>query len=403
MKILHKTIIMVFGICLTAIVSANEILDAWWGEAGNGLVGLGVPEDEVRRMFLNMDDIDVFAEGPGSWVYEFKQGGDVYLRRARELELNGSKEKIIQAYERANALYTAARFPQLFTDSRKDAYNLQIETYLKLLKHKGVPVEVVKIPFEGKEIIGHFHNRLDTPAPVIVWSGGTDGWKMSGLDFKQWLMDEGFAIFAMDMPGTGESQHKLDHTADRIYSRVIDYLKNERPDVDGDKIALYFGSFSGNFAVKLALVDPNVTASVNHSGGIHKTFTQYRERGMTGLPPLTTSPGMRAAATVYAFGMDVREVAGDDDKISETLDVLEKISLLNQGLLKKTPDQAPLLNIYGTADILMPIEDWHILEESGVESDGLIYEGDRHMAWEHADDHRPKMIAWLKKHLGMTN
>ena len=71
-------------------------------------------------------------------------------------------------------------------------------------------------------------------------------------------------------------------------------------------------------------------------------------------------------------------------------------------MLKKTPGQAPLLGIYGIADILMPIEDWHILQESSVKSDGLIYEGDRHMAREHADDHGPKMSAWLKKHLGMN-
>ena len=85
------------------------------------------------------------------------------------------------------------------------------------------------------------------------------------------------------------------------------------------------------------------------------------------------------------------------------MEPLESLSLKRQGLLKETPGQAPLMNIYGTADILMPIADWELLRDSGVESYDLIYEGDRHMAWEHAHDHRPKMIAWLKKQLDVRN
>ena len=37
--------------------------------------------------------------------------------------------------------------------------------------------------------------------------------------------------------------------------------------------------------------------------------------------------------------------------------IIERMSLAPQGLLRETPGQAPLLSIYGTADMLMPIED----------------------------------------------
>ena len=37
-------------------------------------------------------------------------------------------------------------------------------------------------------------------------------------------------------------------------------------------------------------------------------------------------------------------------------------------------------------------EDLEVLMKSGVESTNLTYEGDRHMAWEHADDHQSRMI-----------
>jgi hypothetical protein len=54
-----------------------------------------------------------------------------------------------------------------------------------------------------------------------------------------------------------------------------------------------------------------------------------------------------------------------------------------------------------TADQLMPIQDLDGLMASRINATNLVFEGDRPMAWEHADDHRTKMIAWLKKQLNM--
>ena len=403
MKAILVNVCIVAGVNLAVHGHANEILDAWWPEVGNGLVAQGVPESEARRIFLNMDDIDVFADGPGTWVYEFSNAGDIYRRRAQEAELTGDRDAVLLAYRRANALYNAARWPALFTPAKEAAYRRQIETYLKIMKHSRIAMEVVEVPFEGRKIVGHFYPTANLPAPVIVWSGGTDGWKMSDLDFKQTLVGEGFSVFAMDMPGTGESEHDLGPNSDRVYDRVVEHLRT-RDEVAAEAIAVYSGSFSGVFAVHLALTNPHVAAAVNHSGGIHKTFTQFRESGTQALPPLTMSMGMRAVATINAFGLDVRTgLARPPGEEHPALARVESMSLVNQGLLRDAPDQAPLLSIYGTADMLMPIADWEILTESGVRSEGLIYEGARHMAWEHAAAHRPKMIAWLKEHLGMTD
>jgi esterase FrsA len=400
MKIIRKILATtIFAVSCGTTALANEVWDAWGVEASLGFKELGVPEEEVKRIFDNMDELDLFATGPGAWSYELKQAGDVYYRRAQELELKGQKNKIIKAYTIAHEYYNSARFPQLFTAERREAYQRSLETYKKILKHRKIPMQEIRIPFEGKEVVGHFYNTQTGPAPVIIWSGGTDGWKMAGLEFKLRLMDEGFAIFAMDMPGTGESQHKTTYNSDRVYKHVVKYLQT-RDDIDRDKIALYFGSFSGHFAAHLALTDENIAAAVNHSGGIHYMFTQYREMGMKELPPVSTSPGMRAAAAMWGMGLDPRDYVG---RIDVALDELENFSLLDQGLLDVKVPKAPLMNIYGTLDRLMPIRDWELLKSKGIESEDLIYEGDYHMAWEHASDHRSKMISWLKKQLKMDD
>lgn len=382
------TVAMVLALLCPSVAVGQKAYDSWWGEIGNGLVSSGAPEGEARAAFQRISTLDLYETGPGSWVYEFGLAARVHHRRAEELEVEGELAAALAEYRAASAYYNAARWPALYTPARKAAYASYLDTYFKIVSYSNLPLEVIRIPFEGKEIVAHLHvPPAASPPPVVVWSGGLDGWKSSGMDFKQTLLDEGFAVLAMDLPGTGQSQWLLEPDSDRIYSRAIDWLKT-RPDVDASRVGVYFGSFSGVFAIKLALVDPDVKAAVNHSGGIHLFFHPQR----TEIPPLATSVGMRATATAFSMGLAGRPIA-------DILANYSRFSLKNQGLLVATPNQAPLMNIYGTEDILMPIEDLHYLIATGVESDDLVYEGDGHMAWEHADDHRPKMIEWLKAKL----
>jgi len=379
--------------CLTApLAQANEIMDAWGGEIIPGLISEGgIAKKEATRAFNRITDLSPQAVGPGSWVYELNLPGDVHLRQAEAFETKGNDKKALNQYRQAMAYFNAARFPATYTKARKDAYQKQLYTYRKVATLSRFPLELVNIPFEGKTIRTHFHSRGPGPNPVLIWSGGLDGWKTGGMDFKRELMAAGFSVLAIDLPGTGESEWLLDANSERIYSAVIKHLQKRR-DVKADSIAVYFGSFSGVYAIKLALTDPNVTAAVNHSGGIHYFFNPP----IDAIPPLTTTMGMRATATVHAMGLD-----------GSTIDIIKSnlatFSLKTQGLLKPTPAQAPLLNIYGTADRLMPIQDLDVLMASGIKGTNLVYEGDRHMAWEHVEDHRPKMVAWLIEKMGMAN
>lgn len=385
-------VIAIASLLLSAPMGAQEehpVYDAWFGEVGGSIVAAGVPEPEVERVMKRITEIDPFATGPGSWVYEFRVPADVHLRRAQDAEVSGDRDRTVTEYRAANAFFSAARWPALFTEERRAAYEKQLATYLRLAELEGLPLEIVRIPYEGREIVGHLHKPDGGPAPVILWSGGLDGWKDTAIDFKKSLLGHGFAVFAMDLPGTGESQWRLEATSERIYSRAIDDLRT-RSDVDASRVAPYFGSYSGAYAIKLALRDPDVTCGVNHSGGIHLFF----HPPLTELPPLTTSMGMRATATIHAMGM----TGGPPEDVLPTYSTF---SLKNQGYLQPTPRQAPLLTIHGTADGLMPVEDVYLMSESGVEQTTLIYEGSPHMAWDHMDDHRSKMIAFLKECFGM--
>lgn len=86
---------------------------------------------------------------------------------------------------------------------------------------------------------------------------------------------------------------------------------------------------------------------------------------------------------------------------TDTRSTVATFSLKHQGYLQETPNQAPLLTIHGTNDRLMPVQDVYLMSESGVEQETLIYEDSPHMAWDHVEDHRPKMVLFLKHHLGL--
>ncbi len=87
----------------------------------------------------------------------------------------------------------------------------------------------------------------------------------------------------------------------------------------------------------------------------------------------------------------------------ETIKSIKALSLVHQGILKPTPHQAPILNINGDQDPLIPIEDFHIVRQRGVLQDELLYEGDGHCAPNNMSGHVPKSIAWLKTKLAMKS
>ena len=164
---------------------------------------------------------------------------------------------------------------------------------------------------------------------------------------------------------------------------MLEYLKL-RPDLDGDRMAVHLQSFAGYYAVKLALLDPNVKAAVNVGGPIHLSFTLEHAE--------TVHEGM-VKTIAHAMGEDL------DQSIEEMIAKIEPFSLERQGLLKTPERQAPLLSINGDQDPLVTIDDLYIISKSGIAQEEWVYEGDGHCASGNAREHVPKAAAWIKAQL----
>lgn len=354
-------------------------------ERFGGWVEAGADEEELDAALRRVHDPT--GSGPGSWTYEISVPAAKHELAATEADLAGDAALAAREYSIAAVYYFVARFPFLSSPEKEEAYRRHIECYLKAAESFDPPLEVVRIPFEEKEIIGY----LRIPAvpegekpPVVVVTGGVDTWKSDVDRQVSAMLAEGMAVFAFDMPGTGESQWPLEPDSDRVYSKVVDYLK-DRPELDGENVGVYLQSFAGVFAVKLALVDPDVKAAVNVGGPIHLAYTPKHIRKVPDFMVATISHAMRQEP---GAGLD------------EMVEAAGPMSLGEQGLLKTPERQAALLSINGDEDELVPIEDLYIISESGIEQEEWVYEGDGHCAPENMKEHAPRAAAWLKENLG---
>jgi hypothetical protein len=348
----------------------------------DGWVRAGADEVELDAAFRRVHD--PIGTGPGSWVYEVSVPAAEHEARARELEAAGDEEGAIEEWKKAAVFYYIARFPFLGNDAKVAAYRKHIDCYLESVEHEEPALEIVRIPYQGEEIIGYLRvPASELPPPVVVVTGGVDTWKSDVEAQAKAMLAEGMAAFTFDMPGTGESAWPLSADGEKVYSRVLEYLKT-RPDLDGDRMAVYLQSFAGYYAVKLAVLDPNVKAAVNIGGPIHLSFTLEHAE--------TVHEGM-IKTIAHAMGEDLGQ------SVPEMIEKIEPFSLERQGLLRTPERQAPLLSINGDQDLLVTIEDLYIVSRSGIAQEEWVYAGDGHCASDNAEEHVPKAAAWIKEQL----
>ena len=118
------------------------------------------------------------------------------------------------------------------------------------------PLEVVKIPFEGKEIIGYLRlpKNAKGPVPLVIAVNGLDSRKEDLTESFGAILPFGIGYLAVDGPGTGQTPIKVSETADRMLSKVIDYAQS-RPEIDKNRIAMHGVSWGAYWATKMAIVE----------------------------------------------------------------------------------------------------------------------------------------------------
>jgi pimeloyl-ACP methyl ester carboxylesterase len=246
----------------------DEIKEESIGRAERGgypLIGLD-PAD-VREAFQSIKTLD-----KDEWAAAWIAVGDRYYAKAQDA-VTGNLSEARTNYLRAWRLYSFGRWPVPSSPGKQRAYAKSLQAFLAAAKGLDPPLEVVRIPFESSEVVAYMRlPKVNGPVPIVLAISGLDSRKENLIDSFGAILTHGIGVIAIDGPGTGEAPIKVSETAERMFSRVIDYLLT-RTEIDKGRIIVHGVSFGGYWSAKLAITEhARIKAASAQSPAVHEAF-----------------------------------------------------------------------------------------------------------------------------------
>jgi esterase FrsA len=318
--------------------------------AENGMYPLiGLDPGDVKEAFASIHTRD-----KDEWAAGFMGVADRYMNEAKSLEKT-DPTKANADYIRAWRLYSFGRWPIPASAGKQRSYEKAIEAFLAHARFWDPPLEIVRIPFEGKEIIGYLRlpKNANGPVPLVLAVNGLDSRKEDLSESFSAILPFGIGFLAVDGPGTGQSPIKVSENAERVLSRVLDYIAT-RPEIDKNRVAMHGVSWGAYWAAKMAIVERARLRAASAQSPPTDAFFQ-KDFLMNSLIGNREYLFDQAPALMAIF---------DNVKtVDEMAEVLPKMSLVKQGLLGKP--MAPMLILAGVLDTQVPISDIYLLLSKG--------------------------------------
>jgi pimeloyl-ACP methyl ester carboxylesterase len=314
----------------------------------------GVKPEDAREALGMIESLD-----PDAWAGAWSKLGERDMTRARSLERT-SPAAARDLYYRAWHNFNTGRWPtEKNSAGKRRAYERGLAAFEQYARLLTPPIETVRIPFEGKEIVGYLRLPQNArPAPVVLGINGLDSRKEDVAANTDAYLRIGVGVFAVDMPGTGQAPLLADVGAERMFSRVLDYLQN-RADVDAKRVVVQGRSWSGYWAALLAYTEKDrIRGAVVHGVGIHEYFQpEWQKKAFSSREYLFDMLPARAAV----YGTKTPE---------EFLAYGPRLSLVTRGFLEKS--SAPMLLVNGERDTQQPIGDLYLMMKHGDPKDAWV-------------------------------
>ena len=311
----------------------------------------GVDPLEVREALGNLKSLE-----RDEWAAVWTAIGDRHFERAKSL-LPGDRAGASQQYRDAIEYYLLARFPLENSPGKVKAYGNALGAFAEYAKLQDPPIEIVRIPYNGKQVVGYLRVPKNVrPAPLVITIGGLDGRKENASIRNDLYLRYGVAYLALDMPGTGQSTMRVvEPGAEREFSAVLDFVALRR-DLDAKRVVVYGGSWGGHWAARLAYVEKaRIRGAVVQGGPVHEYFQpEWQRKAITTREYLFEL--FEARAAIYGVS-----------KLDDFLAYGPKMSLLSAGLIDQP--SAPMLLINGAKDTQVPPNDVLLMMRHGSPKD----------------------------------
>ncbi|MGH8642070.1 MAG: alpha/beta hydrolase family protein [Burkholderiales bacterium] len=322
------------------------------------------------------------------WAQAWCRMADAHWQRtASSTHRESARSESWQAWR----LFHFARWPTENAPAKQHARQRALEAFRLYASLLDPPIEIVRIPFEGKEIVGYLRLPAATrPAPLVFAIAGLDSRKEDIAGHSETYLKHGMGLLAIDLPGTGESPYLIaDVDRDRIFAAVLDYL-GTRPEVNAGSVIVQGRSWSGYWAARLAITQRDrLRGAVVHGGPIHRYFGRdWLEASLATGEYLYDYLHAKCAM----FGAQ-----GLEDMLARA----RPYSLLEQGLLDRP--SAPMLVVNGARDSQIPIADAYLLLEHGDAKEAWINPQGGHMGrspqWPSSSIAEKVLMPWMLQRL----
>jgi len=314
---------------------------------------------EVREALSALKTLD-----RDEWASAWSAIGDRHMAQGKNASDRADASK---HYKYAFEYYLFARFPLENSSGKVKAYAKALEAFAAYAKLQDPAIEIVRIPFEGKEIVGYLRlPKGARPAPLVLTIGGLDSRKENASFRSDAYLAHGVGYFSFDMPGTGQSTiRQVVPGAEREFTRVLDYIAT-RPELDAKRVVVYGGSWGGHWAARLAYLErERIRGAVVQGGPVHEYFQPEWQKKAIG-------------TREYLFELfEARAAIYGAKTLEEFLAYGPKMSLKTAGWLDKP--SAPMLVINGMRDTQVPVEDLFLLMRSGSPKEVWINPQGGHM------------------------
>jgi pimeloyl-ACP methyl ester carboxylesterase len=334
----------------------------------------GIKAADAREAMANLSSLD-----PDAWAAAWSRIGERYFAAGD--------------YFDAWDIFNVARWPsERLSPGKQKAYARALEAFQLHGKALNPPIETVRIPFEGKEIVAYLRLPPSSgPVPLVFGMNGLDSRKEEVIARADRYLNAGVGVFAIDMPGTGQAPILADVGAERMFSAALDYLSG-RKDIDAKRIVVQGRSWSGYWAAVLAYTEKDrIRGAVVHGVGIHEYYSpEWQKKAFS--------------SREYLFDMFPARASVYGTKTMEAfLAYGPRLSLVARGMLDRP--SAPMLLVNGERDTQQPIADLYLLMRRGDPKDVWVNPEGGHMGrserWPQGKVIAEVVEPWVLRHLGV--
>lgn len=349
----------------------------------------GVKPEDAREAMAQLKTLE-----PDDWAAAWGAIGDRYFARAKEVEKTDPKEAR-ELYYKAWDNFNVGRWPtEKNSPGKMKVYQKALDAFRNYGRLLDPPVETVRIPFEGKEIVAYLRLPAGVrPAPLVFGINGLDSRKEDVMARVDSYLRAGVGVFAIDMPGTGEAPLLIDIGSERMFTRALDYLQT-RQDIDAKRIVVQGRSWSGYWAALMAYTEKDrIRGAVVQGVGVHDYYSaEWQKKAFSSREYLFDMFPARAAV----YGTKTME---------EFLAFGPRLSLQARGFLDKP--SAPMLLVNGERDTQQPISDLYLMMKHGDPKDTWVNPAGGHMGrsanWSSGAIADRVVRPWIFRTLGVAN